>query len=217
MSTNTSTSVSNDDHFCKCKRKITRAFRQAIQLGDFCPSCGLRLSKTTLLRAKTLERLNSFSESDPIYHNLRYQNSSFESNSSTDTQYDIPEENNNMNNLVDVFQQLANTIAANRIQQNLAFQPPPFKGSATDDIDDFLSKFRNFCDYNDKNDADRVQIFPLLLQGKAYQVYNAFEDDTKHDIDLLTEEMRTHFSHPEMPILEAAKVHRLINEIFRYS
>ena len=109
-----------------------------------------------------------------------------------------------MDNLVDVFQQLADTIVANGAEQNLAFQPTPFKGSPTEDIDDFLSKFANFCEYNAKNNADRLRIFPLLLQGKAYQVFNAFDDNIKHDFDLLTEEMRTHFSHTEMPILEAA-------------
>ena len=71
-----------------------------------------------------------------------------------------------MDNLAVIFQQLADTIAANGVQQNLAFQPSPFKGSPTEDIDDFLTKFRNFCDYNNQNDAAKLQISPSYYTAK---------------------------------------------------
>ena len=202
MSTNISTSVSIDDNFCKCARRTTRAFSQAIQLGDFCPSCGLRLSNITLLRAKTLDRLNSSPEPEPIYQNFRYQHSSSESlsSSTSDTDYTLPERNMD---LAAALQELAITL---REQKQPDFKPLPFKAAPKQDLDTFLTKFENWCNYTNKTDDERLQIIPFLLQEKAFDIYESLSDEIKNDYDQLKTELRNHLSLNWFSIVESTSL-----------
>ena len=119
-----STLTSFDDTYAKKKRNHKTKTRRlqvyrsrislkhnsnnhAIQLGDFCPTCGLRLNPNLRLRATTFDSLTSLPDSEPIYHNLRYQHSSLEPHSTltSDTEYTLPDETDHMD-LADAFNAL---------------------------------------------------------------------------------------------------------------
>ena len=189
--------------------RITRAFSHAIQLGDFCPTCGLRLDSNLRLRATTFDSLTSLPDSEPIYHNLRYQNSSLESHSTLTsvTEYTLPEDTEQMD-LADAFQRLATTLNETGRGQ-YEFKPPPFKGNPKEDIDTFLTKFDRFCELYNKDPDARLQIFPFFLQDTAYDIYNTFSDDIKNDYAQLTDELRLHFGQNELPIIESTRLYEL--------
>ena len=94
-------------------------------------------------------------------------------------------------------------LLANNMGHTGKFNHPLFTGEKDQNIETFLNKFDRFCEINNKNVDYKLQSFPLLLEGRAYILYQDLPDETKQDYDMLTENMKQYFASTELPPLHA--------------
>ena len=91
---------------------------------------------------------------------------------------------------------------ATSLGQNGTFNQT-FSGKVDEDIDAFLSKFDRFCDINYRDKAYKLQTFPLLLDGRAYTLYQELPDEIQQDYTTLTANMKQYFATTVLPPLHA--------------
>ena len=281
-------SVSLDEQFCSCNRRITRAFNRAIQEGDYCPRCMQKLnphpttnsihsshhsqqdnildihlkaatqqisdsfdsaSNTTSLHSNNINRSPSLSSEepekgnslpeyentkplrplsitsgetdinrdDPIYqyinpaHLVNRQTTTAVSSDTdshqtvpiydsvdSDSKWPTPPTDMGDDPIAEALQVLARSMT-----HTGKFRQPSFKGSEGENIEAFISKFDQFCAINGKNDRYKTQVFPTLLDGRAYTLYQDLSPDLQQDYPALINQMKQYFAETPLPPLHA--------------
>ena len=220
--------MSQQEGYCQCNRRVTRAVTEAIRLGGhFCPTCELPFNTEALDATQSENSFDSTDSEKPNYEELRQaarlQRRTTRSSKTTNSDnspthvYDSPNSadtdiipipyNNNMD-LADAFRDLANALGATG-----KFNAPPFSGKEGENISAFIKKFDRFCDINQKDEQYKTTTFPLYLDGRAFTLYERLDDDVKADYTTLTQYMLNYFAPATLPPLQAfAKLQTLKKE-----
>ena len=99
--------------------------------------------------------------------------------------------------LAEALRQLANSMG-----QTGKFNKT-FTGKTDENIEAFLTQFDRFCDINNRDEAYKLQTFPLLLDGRAYTLYQELPDEIQQDYTTLTANMKQYFATTVLPPLHA--------------
>ena len=75
----------------------------------------------------------------------------------------------------------------------LGLRPGNFKGTKNEDPEKFVKKFDRLAAYGGWDEAKKLQVFPLLLDDKAFDFYEASSQDTKTNYDALKKAFIAHF------------------------
>ena len=67
----------------------------------------------------------------------------------------------------------------------ISLRPTSFDGSGQQSFDLFLEKYTKFCDYTNKNQDERLKLFPLCLKDNAFEFYCNLPEEIKNEFDQL--------------------------------
>ena len=75
----------------------------------------------------------------------------------------------------------------------MGLRPGNFKGQNGEDPERFMGKFDRLAAYGEWDDEKKLSVFPLLLDDKAYDFYEASPREVKTNYDRLKTAFLAHF------------------------
>ena len=74
-----------------------------------------------------------------------------------------------------------------------AFKVQEFNGRSSENAKEFLAAFKNYCELNKIDGAEKILTFSMCLSGSAKCWYMALSEDTKKDFELITAEFEKNY------------------------
>lgn len=81
-----------------------------------------------------------------------------------------------------------------------------FSGSNTENISDFILKFRRYALLNNINDEQQILFLPLLLEGSALTTYESIPAEHKNNLDDIFASLQQRFNPSSLKILKRSKL-----------